>query len=110
MIIWRYLTTETYTLEPEDYRLKIIVIYHLVGTQPKTFIHFSHHSVCKATKEDVHNQKSNRTSIKKSTCCRNNTSLNKITKWSAVLKQLSSFEDFMFIKKGLGQLQKLMTR
>ena len=34
-------------------------------------------------------------------CCRNNTSLNKRTKWSTVLKQLSPLEDFMFIKKSL---------
>ena len=48
--------------------------------------------------------------LRQSTCCRNNTSLNKRTKWSTVLKQLSPLEDFMFIKKGLGQLQRLVTR
>ena len=62
------------------------------------------------TMESVHNRTSIKNHCSHETCCRNNTSLNKRTKWSFVLKRLLPLEDLMFIKKQLGQIQKLMAR
>ena len=44
-IIWWYLTTETFTLKPEYYRPKDIVIYRLVGTE----LYYPKHTHCKDT-------------------------------------------------------------
>ena len=88
MIIWRHLVTETFSLEPENYHPKVIVI-DIYTFQPPIWC-------VKAAKDGIHNQMSNRMSIKKKTFCLYNTSL-KRTKWSTVLKQLS-----------LDQLQKLV--